>query len=412
MITIKCPRADWKIKRLQFGATILNSSVDKKIVEGEIPVRLCNYVDVYYNDIITEHLEFMEGSATKEEIDKFKLIEGDVIITKDSESPDDIGIPAYVEKDMEGVVCGYHLAIFKPFKEKINGKFLLYYLNSKIAQATFEISSNGVTRFGLPRNAIKTLPVPYPSITEQIQIATYLDNKTSHLDSLIKQKERLLNLLNEKRTSLITQAVTKGINPDVKMKDSGIEWIGKIPKHWELKTLKRFARICNGQDHKGVWSAEGKYPIIGSGGVFGKATQYLHKGPSVLLGRKGTIDKPQFVDEPFWSVDTAYFTDIYSNTDVRFFYYLTLTIKFDLYRYGSAVPSMTQQDLGQIVFATPKNIDEQKEIAKYLDASTSEIDELIGKIQESIKNLTEYREALITAAVTGQIDVRKKEAYE
>ncbi|PTT39351.1 restriction endonuclease subunit S, partial [Chryseobacterium sp. HMWF028] len=92
-----------------------------------------------------------------------------------------------------------------------------------------------------------------------------------------------------------------------KYKDSGIEWIGEIPSHWEVKPLKRLAKIGNGQDHKNVWDENGKYPIIGTGGVFGKANNFLHKGPSVILGRKGTIDKPQFVEFPFWSVDTAYY---------------------------------------------------------------------------------------------------------
>ena len=117
-----------------------------------------------------------------------------------------------------------------------------------------------------------------------------------------------------------------------KYKPSGIEWIGEIPEHWEVKRLKRFAKICNGQDHKTVYDLDGKYPIMGSGGEFGRANAFLHPGPSVLLGRKGTVDKPRYVDFPFWSVDTAYFTDIFSITNPRFFFYLCATIKFDLYK--------------------------------------------------------------------------------
>ena len=149
MITLGKHRNDWEYKRLQFGAIILNSSVDKKVIEGEIPIKLCNYVDVYKNDVITESIDFMDGSATPEEIKKFAICEGDVIITKDSESADDIGIPAYVEKNLHGVVCGYHLAIFKPLEGKLTGKFLSYFLNSKYAKINFELGSNGVTRFGL-----------------------------------------------------------------------------------------------------------------------------------------------------------------------------------------------------------------------------------------------------------------------
>ncbi len=129
-----------------------------------------------------------------------------------------------------------------------------------------------------------------------------------------------------------------------KYKDSGVEWIGEIPEGWEIKPLKRFAAICNGRDHKDVWDINGEYPIIGSGGIFGRANKYLYNKTSVILGRKGTIDKPQFITEPFWSVDTAYYTNIYESTDSKFFYYLCLTINFDLYKYGSAVPSMTLED--------------------------------------------------------------------
>lgn len=183
-------------------------------------------------------------------------------------------------------------------------------------------------------------------------------------------------------------------------KDSGIDWLGKIPSHWEIKALKRCAKICNGQDHKGVWDNNGEYPILGSGGVFGKSIQFLHRGPSVLLGRKGTIDKPRFVNEPFWTVDTAYYTDIQPNIHPRLFYFLTTTINFDLYKYGSAVPSMTQQDLGHIPFAISKDFQEQTQIASFLDKKTAQIDKLINEKEKLLKLLAEKRTAIITQAVT------------
>ena len=88
-------------------------------------------------------------------------------------------------------------------------------------------------------------------------------------------------------------------------KDSGVEWLGEIPEHWVFKKLKRFAKICNGQDQRNVLTENGKYPILGTGGVFGRASSFLHAKPSVLLGRKGTIDNPFYIDEPFWTVDTS-----------------------------------------------------------------------------------------------------------
>ena len=194
------------------------------------------------------------------------------------------------------------------------------------------------------------------------------------------------------------------MKPYEKYKETGIDWVEKIPSHWEIKTLKRFAKICNGQDHKDVWDVNGEYPIFGSGGVFGKANMFLHKGPSVLLGRKGTIDKPRYVDKPFWSVDTAYYTDIFPITHPKLFYYLTTTIEFNLYKYGSAVPSMTQQDLGSIRFPVSNDFPEQTQIANFLDQKTAQIDGLIEQKERLIKLLAEKRTALITQAVTKGLD--------
>jgi len=192
-----------------------------------------------------------------------------------------------------------------------------------------------------------------------------------------------------------------------KYKPSGIEWIGEIPEHWEVKRLKRFAKICNGQDHKSVFDLNGKYPIMGSGGEFGRANTFLHPGPSVLLGRKGTIDKPRYVDFPFWSVDTAYYTDIFSITNPKFFYYLCTTIKFDLYKYGSAVPSMNQEVLGQIEFASPP-LTEQFSIASYLDCKTAEIDQIIANKQKLIILYEEEKHAVINKTVNKGLDPNVK----
>ncbi|WP_149244273.1 restriction endonuclease subunit S [Dyadobacter sp. 32] len=105
-----------------------------------------------------------------------------------------------------------------------------------------------------------------------------------------------------------------------KYKDSGISELTVIPKQWAIKRLKYFAKICNGQDQKEVLDDNGIYPIYGTGGIFGMSNKYLYEGPSVLLGRKGTIDKPQFSETPFWSVDTAYYTKIRTGVSPRFFY--------------------------------------------------------------------------------------------
>lgn len=182
-------------------------------------------------------------------------------------------------------------------------------------------------------------------------------------------------------------------------KDSGVEWIGKIPDSWVLTRLKFMAKICGGQDQKDVIQDNGIYPIFGSGGEFGKTNQYLHQGPSVLLGRKGTVDKPRYVDTPFWTVDTAFFTDILDGTNPRFFFYLCTTINFEIYKYGSAIPSMSRETLNNIPFPCP-SFAEQTQIAQYLDHKTSQIDKLITDKEKLIELLNEERTGIINQAVT------------
>ncbi len=194
-------------------------------------------------------------------------------------------------------------------------------------------------------------------------------------------------------------------------KDSGIEWVDEIPKHWDVRPFKFMARIKNGKDYKDVEVSEPGFPVIGSGGQFSYASTYLFKGESVLLGRKGTIDKPLYINGPFWTVDTMFYTAINRNTFPKYLYNCVLTIKFDYFSTNTAVPSMTQEDLGNIVFPYP-DIEEQTQIATFLDRETQKIDRLIEKQQQLIKLLQEKRQAVISHAVTKGLnpDVEMKES--
>lgn len=150
----------WQVERLANVADILFSNVDKHTIEGEVPVRLCNYVDVYNNSRITKDIEFMEASADEREIERFQIAEGDVLITKDSETPDDIAIPALVAEDLPGVLCGYHLAMIRPRKHLIYGSYLAWLHNSKSFRSHYEANAVGVTRFGLSQANFKESRIP------------------------------------------------------------------------------------------------------------------------------------------------------------------------------------------------------------------------------------------------------------
>ena len=153
----------WANTTLGDVADLRISGVDKKIDPSEIPVRLCNYTDVYYNNFVHAGLKFMPGSATKKEIDKCALYPGDVVITKDSEKHDDIGVPALVRDNVPDLICGYHLAILRPDPSVIDGSYLFYALNSYRVQKQFHAYANGITRFGLRKRtsiALKFLCLP------------------------------------------------------------------------------------------------------------------------------------------------------------------------------------------------------------------------------------------------------------
>ncbi len=186
-------RVDCLTASLADVADITISNVDKKTKPGETPVRLCNYTDVYYNQHIRSDMNFMNATATDREISRCSLFEGDVVITKDSEKNDDIGVPAYVYEDIDDLLCGYHLVILRPEPDKIDGAYLFYSLNAREAQHQFHARANGVTRFGLRKADIGTVTVPLPPLREQRRVAHILGT----LDDKIELNRRMNETLEE-----------------------------------------------------------------------------------------------------------------------------------------------------------------------------------------------------------------------
>ncbi len=238
----------WETKPLRSTADYVVSNVDKVPAENEVPVRLCNYTDVYNNEFITLSLDFMQATASEGEIAKFGLLVDDVVITKDSESWDDIGVPALVRETAIDLVCGYHLALLRPRKQKMDGAFLFRCLQAKPVRVQLELAANGVTRFGIPKSEIGAMTLPVPPLPQQRAIADYLDRETARVDALVAAKERVLGLLAEKRRALITRAVTRGLDPRAPLRDSGIPWLGEIPAHWETR---RVAWLFRERDERG-----------------------------------------------------------------------------------------------------------------------------------------------------------------
>ena len=418
----------WKLERLKFFASIRNSNVDKTISENEEPVRLCSYTDVYYHDRITADLAFMKGSATEAEIERFQLNRGQVIITKDSEGWDDIGIPAFVTEDMPEVLCGYHLSVFEPGPE-LDGGFLAWLCRAEPLNDQFKLAANGVTRYGLGQYAMKNTFIALPPLDAQRRIARFLDEKTAQIDGLIENKRTLLDRLAEKRQSLITRAVTKGLNPDAPLRPSGIEWLGDIPAHWATGNIRRFARMRTGhtpsRSHPEYWDnctipwvgltdvwqlrdgtrwyVEETAEKISEIGLANSAAELLPTNTVIFsrtasVGYSGIMPQPMATTQDFWNwVCGPKLTPEYVLLLFR-----SMTQKFEESTSGSTHKTIYQGiAAGLRICVAP--IGEQKEIASFVFDRAARIDALVREVRCSIENLLEYRATLITAAVTGRL---------
>ena len=197
----------WEVRRLQSVAEMKVSNVDKHTNEDEVPIRLCNYVDVYKNEQITNDLDFMPATASQSEIERFRLETDDVLITKDSETWDDIGVPAIVTDPAEDLICGYHLAMLRPAPRTF-GPYLFRSLQATTVASQFHIEAKGVTRYGLTHNAIQSVRVPFPPFNEQRAIADHINRATAALKDATSQAHRQIKLMEEYRTRLIADVVT------------------------------------------------------------------------------------------------------------------------------------------------------------------------------------------------------------
>lgn len=201
----------WEVKKLKYVAEIYPSNIDKHSKEGEKTVRLCNYTDVYKHDYIRDDMNFMVATASDEQVERFTLQINDVIITKDSETANDIAVPAVVKENLENVVCGYHLSVMRPNKF-ILGEFLFRVLQSKTINIQFEVNANGVTRVGLGTYSQKNPKIPIPPVAEQQEIIDFILNETQKITTTISTIEKEIALVEEYKTALIAEAVTGKID--------------------------------------------------------------------------------------------------------------------------------------------------------------------------------------------------------
>ena len=285
--------ANWSTCKLSDIADVRVSNVDKKTSSAETPVKLCNYMDVYANDYVTKSIDFMVASASKSEIDRFRLQAGDVIITKDSETPDDIGVPAVVTDSIDGLVCGYHLALIRPRSDVIDSIYLAKQLSTAPISRYFSSNASGSTRFGLPINVIEDARIPVAPKPEQTKIAQIL----STVDRAIEQTEALIAKQQRIKTGLMQDLLTRGIDEHGKLRSEQTHQfkdspLGRIPVEWKSGY---FESCISGSPKNGIYKPQSAYseqgtPIIRID-AFGHGDRINAQSQKRVLLSKSEIDQ-------------------------------------------------------------------------------------------------------------------------
>lgn len=415
----------WKQRKLRHVTNLIVSNVDKHTHDDEEVVRLCNYVDVYRNEFITASLPFMRATAAFDEIEQFRLKLDDVIITKDSELWSDIGEPALVRYAAEDLICGYHLAILRPRHSHLSGEYLLRCLQIPYVAVQLHVAANGITRYGLSQTAIKDCQIPLPPLAEQEAIVRFIRYLNHRVNRLIKAKRRLIALLNEQKQAIIHHAVTRGLDPAVPLKPSGVDWLGEIPQHWTVKRAKELFREIDSRSATGTelllslrmyqglvpHNEVSKVPILPSSlvnfkrvlpgqmvmnrmraaiGMFGVATQ------------SGLVSPDYAVLQPGVHVCAEYFLNLFKTRAAG----NVFRMESKGLGTGSAGFMRLYTDrFGIIKFAIPPH-PEQIAIAEYIKIQTADMASAEGRIKKEIDLIREYRTRLVSDVVTGQLDVR------
>lgn len=200
--------AHWDVSLAKHIADVRFSGVDKHSNDHEIPVCLCNYTDVYRNERITAEMDLMQATATSAEIARLTLSSGDVIITKDSETPEDIAVPAWAPRDLPGVVCAYHLGLLRPEPKIMHGEFLFRAIGSARIAEQFHVLATGVTRFALSKHDVKNAVIPVPPLDEQELICRWIDKECQPVDDAVRRANDEIKLIREYRDRLIADVVT------------------------------------------------------------------------------------------------------------------------------------------------------------------------------------------------------------
>ena len=342
-----------------------------------------------------------ENVAKTNDGDNRKLVKkGDFVINSRSDRKGSSGI-----SDRDGSVSLINI-VLEP-RKTIKAGYTNYLLKSYKFIDEYYRNGRGIvadlwtTRF----EEMKMIKLAVPTIEEQLAIASYLDSVTSKIDRAIAQQQRMIELLNERKQIIINDAVTKGLDPNVPMKDSGVEWIGMIPEHWEVRRFKTMMSIQRGHDLTSENFKDGKIPVYGSGGLMGYHNTITSKSPSIVIGRSGSVGKLHYIEEDYWAHNTAiYLTDNKGN-NVKYLYFLLSSIDLSSLATQTAVPTLDRKNV--LNYCVPVTIDysEQNKIVWYIEKKIRSLDVVISNINHQISLLQERKQIIINDVVTGKVKV-------
>lgn len=291
---------------------------------------------------------------------------------------------------------------------KLNNQFLFYRLqeDSFMEIATAAMSGAGGLK-RVPAEVINTFLAAFPSYEEQQKIANFLDHETAKINTLIAKQEKLIELLKEKRQAVISHAVTKGLNPNAPMKYSGVEWLGEVPEHWSVAKLSYFLKLLSGD---GITSdqiePEGEYPVMGGNGFRGYTSNYNCDGDYALIGRQGALcGNINIAKGKFFASEHAVVVYPYINFNLTFLSEFLRFMNLGQYSVSAAQPGISVERINGLKIAIPP-FDEQTLIGYSIEKIIYKFDSLTDNAKTMIETLKERKTALISAAVTGKIDVR------
>ena len=354
-----------------------------------------------YGDIVRKANQ-SEESDVLDTISKYTVVEPDDIMINGLNLNYDFISQRVAQVQERGVITSAYISL-RP-TEIANSRYFTYFLKSMDAKKMFHGMGTGI-RLTLSYNELKNHFIPCPSPEEQSAIAAYLDTATAKIDAAIAQQQKMIDLLNERKQIIINRAVTKGLNPNAKMKDSGVEWIGEMPEGWEVRKLKHIAKLQSGDTISSDSFTENGYPVFGGNGFRGYTNRYTNDGDFVLIGRQGALcGNVNYAHGQFFASEHAVVVYPYHKENLIWLGEVIRTSNLNQYSQSAAQPGLAVSMIQNISYPYPPE-EEREEIALYIEKNIKVIDEGINNYHQQISLLQERKQIIINEVVTGKVRV-------